>query len=582
MNHIAQYRNGLHHQIHHNPCPPIHNFTGRFPTPNLGPLPDNVMMPQIVTEGIQYHNAPLQPFLTATDNRQQQDDNSVKIPNHRKQVMTPRNFQPVPAPIISTPSCSSRQEPQAKAPDTGPTCTENNYKPPQSATVDNHQFVQHCDQGAKNCVQCYNLAKGEPSGTIIKVMVDAATMTDQDEMDQTGGWSIVSNSSPPANTKVTEYLSSLRQFLKVDHPKITQPHESKKQRQGDIRIVTSADGTRLYFCPECHAAYPDKNLLEPHLAAHKIERRFICNVCGAGLKRKEHLDRHQLSHSEERPYSCAVCAKTFKRNEHLSRHSVIHSGLKAQVCTECGKSFYRRDHLRKHLLGHRFKQFRQRQKEAGSVVVHNGSMSGPNHLLNASNGPLNAVNAAGSSMTADNQFLEKERPWVCGVCGAAHIRKEHLDRHQLTHTDERPYACPLCPKAFKHNEHLSRHLVIHSGHKTQDRPWVCGVCGTGHARKEHLERHQVTHSDLRPYACPACPKTFKRNEHLSRHLVIHSGQKSELCRECGKTFYRKDHLRKHAESHHNKRGKHTLPAMPPAMPPGAAVMPPGAAVMALS
>uniref|UniRef100_A0A1B6MQZ1 C2H2-type domain-containing protein n=1 Tax=Graphocephala atropunctata TaxID=36148 RepID=A0A1B6MQZ1_9HEMI len=496
MNHIAQYRNGLHHQIHHNPCPPIHNFTGRFPTPNLGPLPDNVMMPQLVTEGLQYHNAPLQPFLSATDSRQQQDDNSVKVPNHRKQAMISRNFQPVPAPIISTPSCSTRQEPQAKLPDNGPGCNDSNYKP-QNSSVDNHQFVQHCEQGAKNCVQCYNLAKGESSGKVIKVMVDAATMTDQDEMDQTGGWSIVSNSSPPANTKVTEYLSSLRQFLKVDHQsKITHPHESKKQRQGDIRIVTSADGTRLYFCPECHAAYPDKNLLEPHLAAHKIERRFICNVCGAGLKRKEHLDRHQLSHSEERPYTCPVCAKTFKRNEHLSRHSVIHSGLKAQ----------------------------------------------------------------------------KERPWVCGVCGAAHIRKEHLDRHQLTHTDERPYACPLCPKAFKHNEHLSRHLVIHSGHKTQDRPWVCGVCGTGHARKEHLERHQVTHSDLRPYACPGCPKTFKRSEHLSRHLVIHSGQKSELCRECGKMFYRKDHLRKHAESHHNKRGKHVLPAMPPPMPPGPAVM----------
>lgn len=89
----------------------------------------------------------------------------------------------------------------------------------------------------------------------------------------------------------------------------------------------------------------------------------------------------------------------------------------------------------------------------------------------------------------------------------------------------------------------------------QDRPWVCGVCGTGHARKEHLDRHQVTHSDARPYPCPACPKTFKRNEHLSRHLVIHSGQKMELCRECGKTFYRKDHLRKHAESHHNKRSR---------------------------
>lgn len=146
------------------------------------------------------------------------------------------------------------------------------------------------------------------------------------------------------------------------------PHDRRKPRQGDVRIVTAADGSRLYFCPECHAAYPDKNLLEPHLAAHKIERRFICNVCGAGLKRKEHLDRHQLSHSEDRPYSCPVCAKTFKRNEHLSRHSVIHSGLKAQVCNECGKAFFRTDHLRKHLLGHRYQRSRQRLVKAGGLA----------------------------------------------------------------------------------------------------------------------------------------------------------------------------------------------------------------------
>ncbi|XP_054282995.1 zinc finger protein 37-like isoform X3 [Macrosteles quadrilineatus] len=358
MNHIAQYRNGL-HQIHHNPCPPIHNFTGRFPSPNLGPLPDNVMIPQIVAEGtIQYHNGPLQPFLSTPDNRaqqqqQQQNDDSSKVSSHRKQTMSIRSFQTVQTPIIATPTCSTQQEPPPKAAETG-SCNDNNYKPPQTSNVDNHQFVQHCDQGPKSCVQCYNLLKGETSGPVIKVMVDAATMTDQDEMDQTGNWSVVSNSSPPPNTKVTEYLSSLRQFLKVDQ----KPHESRKQRQGDVRIVTSPDGTRLYFCPECHAAYPDKNLLEPHLAAHKIERRFICNVCGAGLKRKEHLDRHQLSHSDERPYSCGVCSKTFKRNEHLSRHSIIHSGLKAQVCTECGKGFYRSDHLRKHLMGHRFQRQR--------------------------------------------------------------------------------------------------------------------------------------------------------------------------------------------------------------------------------
>lgn len=212
MNHIAQYRNGLHHQIHHNPCPPIHNFTGRFPSPGLGPLPDNVMIPQIVTEGtLQYHNAPLQPFLTATDNRQeQQSDNGSKDP---KQNMSIRNFHPIP--IISTPPCSSRQDQQSKGPENNG-CNESSFKPLDSA-VENHHYAQHCEQGAKNCVQCYNLMKGESSGHIIKVMVDAATMTDQDEMEQTGSWSVISNSSQPSNTKVTEYLSSLRQFLKVDN-----------------------------------------------------------------------------------------------------------------------------------------------------------------------------------------------------------------------------------------------------------------------------------------------------------------------------------------------------------------------------
>lgn len=392
MNHIAQYRNGLHHQIHHNPCPPIHNFTARFPSPSLGPLPDSVMIPQIVSDGtLHYHNAQLQSFISGTDNRQQQSDiidkvtsnhrkqtmirnfqpsstpiippqtqscstrqeppskgpdsnncndhsykpaqsstveshqfiqhcesfisgtdsrqqqsdNTDKISsNHRKQAMinnyqpgsahiistqTPncstrqdsppkgpdsnncndhgyktaqnssvenhqfiqhcesyisgadnrqqqhqndntdkissnhrkqtmiRNFQTAPAPILSnqTPSCSTRQEPITKAPDSN-NCNDHNYKPTQTPSVETHQFMQHCDQGAKNCVQCYNLLKGETPGTIIKVMVDAATMTDQEELDQTGNWSLVSNSLPPSNTKVTEYLSNLRQFLKVE------------------------------------------------------------------------------------------------------------------------------------------------------------------------------------------------------------------------------------------------------------------------------------------------------------------------------------------------------------------------------
>lgn len=131
------------------------------------------------------------------------------------------------------------------------------------------------------------------------------------------------------------------------------PKEKKaKPKPGEIRMTTALDGSALYCCPECHMAYPDKNLLEQHLLGHTIERRFFCDICGAGLKRKDHLTRHKQSHNPDRPHACSVCTKAFKRKEQLALHYVIHSGEKRHVCPECGKGFYRKDHLRKHTRSH--------------------------------------------------------------------------------------------------------------------------------------------------------------------------------------------------------------------------------------
>ncbi|XP_065156380.1 zinc finger protein with KRAB and SCAN domains 7-like isoform X2 [Atheta coriaria] len=142
------------------------------------------------------------------------------------------------------------------------------------------------------------------------------------------------------------------------------PPKPKKPKPGQVHIATALDGTTLFCCPECHMAYPEKELLEQHLVGHKIERRFICDICGAGLKRKEHLERHKLGHNPERPYVCSVCTKGFKRKEHLNLHYVIHSGQKTEVCQECGKGFYRKDHLRKHARSHVTRRAKEQQAQA--------------------------------------------------------------------------------------------------------------------------------------------------------------------------------------------------------------------------
>uniref|UniRef100_A0A146M645 Gastrula zinc finger protein XlCGF46.1 n=2 Tax=Lygus hesperus TaxID=30085 RepID=A0A146M645_LYGHE len=162
------------------------------------------------------------------------------------------------------------------------------------------------------------------------------------------------------------------------------PPKPRRPRPGQVHIAVALDGTTLFCCPECNMAYPDKEMLEQHLVAHKIERRFICDICGAGLKRKEHLERHKLGHNPERPYICAVCCKGFKRKEHLNLHSVIHSGEKSEVCPECGKGFHRKDHLRKHARSHLAKRVKEEQ------VVHHTTVEIPE---------------SGITTTADGQVL---------------------------------------------------------------------------------------------------------------------------------------------------------------------------------
>ena len=54
-------------------------------------------------------------------------------------------------------------------------------------------------------------------------------------------------------------------------------------------------------------------------------------------------------------------------------------------------------------------------------------------------------------------------PPACQYCQRLFSRKEHLQRHLLTHTQEKPYKCQICPKAFGRRDLLVRHnRMIHS------------------------------------------------------------------------------------------------------------------------
>ncbi|XP_045497680.1 fez family zinc finger protein erm-like isoform X1 [Colias croceus] len=164
----------------------------------------------------------------------------------------------------------------------------------------------------------------------------------------------VSTHTQGTNTNEAPIITNTLYYSNGRKKKKKKEVTTKKPRPkpGEIRITTALDGSTLYCCPECHMAYPERDLVDQHLVGHTMERKFICDICNAALKRKDHLTRHKQSHNAERPHVCSVCLKAFKRKEQLTLHFIIHSGEKRHVCNECGKGFYRKDHLRKHTRSH--------------------------------------------------------------------------------------------------------------------------------------------------------------------------------------------------------------------------------------
>ncbi|OQV02232.1 hypothetical protein CLAIMM_07466 [Cladophialophora immunda] len=59
---------------------------------------------------------------------------------------------------------------------------------------------------------------------------------------------------------------------------------------------------------------------------------------------------------------------------------------------------------------------------------------------------------------------QKERRYLCGVCGESFTRKEHCRRHELGHRWQRPHACPICGLTSARKDVISRHMrVLHRG-----------------------------------------------------------------------------------------------------------------------
>ena len=85
-------------------------------------------------------------------------------------------------------------------------------------------------------------------------------------------------------------------------------------------------------------------------------------------------------------------------------------------------------------------------------------------------------------------------------------------------------ACSICGKIIP-EFHMKTHIATYHT-EDKNKPFVCKVCGKGFGRKKEFKEHMNIHTGERPYKCEHCEKAYSSSGNLRMHRrTVHLGYK---------------------------------------------------------
>lgn len=163
-------------------------------------------------------------------------------------------------------------------------------------------------------------------------------------------------------------------------------------------------------CDICGRTFNHKVPLRRHFRDDHGFQRFACDVCGRSNLTRSLWLRHQDMHRPklERLFACDQCGNSYPTLHNLRQHVARVHVHKEVACAECGKTFHNGVRLRDHMIRHRPK----------TITCPEPGCPRMFWLVKEMKEHCRTVH-------------EKDRKYVCEVCGKAFLVNAQLKKHHL-------------------------------------------------------------------------------------------------------------------------------------------------------